>query len=366
MTSTGRRRGLGRSVLGAVVAGAVLLVLAAPAAIAQTATSLTVALTTSALYGQSVTATATVADAVPGTVQFAVDGTNLGDPVAVGTDGTATSPAFAVFPDVELTASFEPTDDTFDSSEASRTLAVDSTATTTEVSVTATTITATVTPVAPGAGPAVGYVDFFLDGYSITGAYLRNGSATIDYRVPTDHAHDVSAFYLGSNGDLKLSYTTYTRDNPSIDATVASSRPRAASGWYRAPVTVRFACAATSAPLDDDGCAPDRVVATEGARQFVTGSVSATDGGSATARQVVYLDATRPVVRIRGVRDGEVYAHRKTVRCRASDALSGLAGPCVLHQRRVDRAHGFVIRYRARAVDEAGNRRVVSGHYRVR
>lgn len=146
---------------------------------------------------------------------------------------------------------------------------------------------------------------------------------------------------------------------PTIHASVTSKHHRTSFGWYRSPVTVRFSCDAGSAPLD--GKCPSAVTVSKNSKhRTVTKTIKSADGGEATATVVVRLDRTKPKVRVAGVRNGATYATAPTLRCKAHDALSGVAS-CHITRRH----HGEIVDYVAIAKDRAGNVAKAHGKYRV-
>nr|WP_264674207.1 lamin tail domain-containing protein [Nocardioides lijunqiniae] len=161
-----------------------------------------------------------------------------------------------------------------------------------------------------------------------------------------DSATDGHALRAGTVG-----CTVPPRIDPTITARVTSSAPRSRSGWYRTPVTVTFTCAAGSSALVAPCPAPVTLSASR-ANQSVTRTVTAEDGGSATASVTdVDIDRVSPKVRVAGVKHRKVYTGRAPrPRCVGSDALSGVAS-CTLRRTRVGNRHTVV----ATAVDRAGN-----------
>jgi len=177
-------------------------------------------------FGQSITFTATVAVVAPGTgtptgsVQFAVDGANLGTAVAL-VAGVATSPAttalaqgtHAVTATYSATGGFSGSNGTLAGGQtvnaASTTTALGSSVNP-SVFGQGVSFTATVSPVAPGGGTPTGTVQFAVDGASLgTPVTLVGGAAT----SPTTGAltvgnHAVTATYTatgsftGSNTSL--------------------------------------------------------------------------------------------------------------------------------------------------------------------
>jgi hypothetical protein len=156
--------------------------------------------------------------------------------------------------------------------------------------------------------------------------------------------------------------TTSTLDAvavPTLTATVSSKHAKTRFGWYRSPITVRFACHAGTSPLKSK-CPPAVKVTKDGRRHLVVGTVTSADGGRATVRLVLKLDRTKPTVQVKGVTNGATYSTAPTLRCKAHDALSGVAS-C-----RITRSHhGQRVDYVATAEDRAGNVARTHGSYRV-
>jgi hypothetical protein len=311
---------------------------------------------TPSTYGQAETATASVTPSdVAGSVQFSVDGDNLGSPVTVDA-GSAQSPTLtdsgAVLAPTDNTveAVFTPTDTTdYTSPNKSYDQVVDKAMTSTAVSVGTTTITAGVAPVAPGAGSPTGSVTFSVDGSAVGSAPVNGGTATLTYAVPAGHAHNIAASY-GGDSDFNPSSASTSRSDPSIKATVTSAHPKSKYGWYRSPVTVHFTCTTHGAPLSG-GC-PSKVTLTKnGGGQSVSRTIIATDGGTATVVvKPINIDRRAPHVSIAGVKNGAFYdGGAPTPHCVGVDTMSGIASCRVSISR-----HGSTTTVRATATTEAG------------
>lgn len=153
--------------------------------------------------------------------------------------------------------------------------------------------------------------------------------------------------------------------DPTITAEVVSNiSPR--NGWYRKPVRVVFTCTPGSAPLTAP-CPSPMVLDQSGADQVVTGSVTATDGGTGQVTvEGIDIDRKAPRVKVQGVKPHRTYRHWRTVQCTAFDALSG-PEPCRTVTRNVPvpgtQGGLMKVKYRAIGKDLAGNKRVVRGWY---
>jgi hypothetical protein len=221
------------------------------------------------------------------------------------------------------------------------------------------TVTAAVGVVPPGAGSPTGLVHFSVNGTSVGSASIVNGVATLHHKVKPGKTQHVAASY-GGDSDFTGSSGSTSRRDPTIVATVTSKHAKSQFGWYRSPVTIRFSCTVHGAPLT--GPCPSTVHLTHnGAGQSVTRTVRATDGGAGTVVvRDVDIDQTTPSVRVAGVRNGKTYSGgAPTLRCVAHDQLSGIASCTITKNTSGDRT-----RYRATAVDRAGNKATVSGSYR--
>jgi hypothetical protein len=324
---------------------------------------------TSSVFGQPVTATASVSATVgtpTGSVQFAIDGSALGAPITVS-GGTASVALTDVVGNPlapgshSLVATFTP-DDTVTYSVGTDTVShvVSQAATTTGVVVNATSLVATVAPVAPGAGTPTGSVAFTVGGKSVGRAPLSGSTATLTYTTKPGMTQHVAATYSG-DADFAGSSASTSRSDPTLTATVKSAHAKTRFGWYRTAVTVTFHCVANGAPLTSP-CPTAVTLTHNGGGQSVTRTITATDGGAATvAVRGINIDETPPTVRVTGVRNGATYFGVVPVaHCVARDGLSGVAS-CTITRH----THGTLTTYTATARDKAGNVATVSGSYRT-
>lgn len=205
----------------------------APASVKVGQDTVTLGLLSSAnpsVFGQGVSFTATVAAASPGsgtpsgTVQFAVDGSDLGSPVTLSS-GSATSVAVSNLSvaDHTVTASYSG-DTNFSASSASSAQQVDqkvgqASVTTavaanpgTSVYGSAVTLSATVTATSPGAGTPTGTVTFEANGNPVgTPATLTNGAASESVTVLPGGSDSITASY---SGDSNFAASTATEQKP--------------------------------------------------------------------------------------------------------------------------------------------------------
>jgi hypothetical protein len=251
-------------------------------------------------------------------------------------------------------------DSQYSSATASQSVPVSKASTATAVTVRPQTITATVTAVPPGAGTPTGSVAFSVDGNPVGTATLSGGIATLDYKVPANGTHEVSAVY-GGDSDFTGSSGSTSRHNPSITAKVSSRFPETKYGWYRSAVTITFTCTTEGAPLTAP-CPKPVTLTKNGAGQSVTESITATDGGTASVTvSNINIDTIPPTVSVSGVTNGATYfGAAPPKQCVARDALSGVAY-CTLSYS----SEGDEVTVTATAGDRAGNVSTVKVSYFV-
>jgi hypothetical protein len=149
---------------------------------------------------------------------------------------------------------------------------------------------------------------------------------------------------------------------PTISGTASSARAKSAAGWYSAPVTVTFTCTAGSSPISG-GCPAPVTLSTSGADQSVSRTIHDQDFATATATvSDIDIDLVAPSVKVKGVKKGKTYAAKKKVKCKASDALSGLAGKCKVTQKK----KGSKVKVTVTATDQAGNVTTVKLTYKLK
>ncbi|HEX4191387.1 MAG TPA: Ig-like domain-containing protein [Marmoricola sp.] len=186
-------------------------------------------------YGEfvSYTASVTAADgtAPSGAIQFSVDGTNIGDPVQVGSDGTAQSPLLASPEpgDHSVIAGFVGNPGYANSgdflaqtvSDAGSAIAVSSSNASSSYGQ-GVTFSATVSTPQSGVGTPGGKVQFRVDGVAVGGAVTLSGgqatSATVSNLTPGTHT--VTANYAGDAHFLPALDTT-TQNVGTVSTTTA-------------------------------------------------------------------------------------------------------------------------------------------------
>jgi hypothetical protein len=204
-----------------------------------------------AVAGEPLTFTADVSAVGPGagtpdgTVQFAVDGVNLGGPVTL-TGGTATSLTAHLDAGPHLVTADYAGDDDFGGAMDSLTQHVIAAHTTTTVSsspnpsVVGQTVTlhAEVTPVSPATGTPEGAIQFFIDGNAVgVFAQLDTGVAEIQVSTFSVGDHTVTAKYL--SGDINFITSTSAPITQQVNkaATTVTVQSSAAPSVFGQPVT---------------------------------------------------------------------------------------------------------------------------------
>ncbi|HZS90342.1 MAG TPA: Ig-like domain repeat protein, partial [Chloroflexota bacterium] len=173
------------------------------------------------VYGQPVTFTATVATVASGgptptgSVQFSVDGSPYGSPVALSGGQAAVTISSLAVGGHTIAASYTPDTDSFTGSSGTLSQTVNKANTTTTVTSSANpsllgqpvTFTATVSVVAPGAGTPTGSVSFY-DGTTLLGtAALSGNQAQFTTSSLGVGSHNITASYSG-DGNFNGSTST--------------------------------------------------------------------------------------------------------------------------------------------------------------
>ncbi|MCD9199020.1 Ig-like domain-containing protein [Aeromicrobium wangtongii] len=289
-----------------------------------------------------------------------------GQPVALGVEGAACSLAAGVvsFDHAGLctvVADRAGSRDHAAATQARQEIVVGQAATTTTLTVEPDRLVAKIAVTAPGAGLPAGTVDFMVGGTSVGTASVAAGEAVLSYAVPAGQSRLVAASYSGA-ADFAGSSTSLTRNDPAITASLSSAAPRAASGWYRTPVTVTFTCTPNGAPLVS-ACPSPVTVGAEGVAPALARTVSSTDGGVASVSvDGIAIDRSTPRVKVSKVKAGRSYAGQApAARCSASDSLSGVQSCKVSRRTTGDRTTVTAI-----AKDRAGNTARTSVSYTTR
>jgi hypothetical protein len=215
-------------------------------------TTTTVAAPAAVVHGQATSFSATVAAAngtgtPTGSVQFKVDGTDFGSPVALSAGSATSGPTSSLSTGSHaITAVYSGDGNFFTSTSSAKTQQVNKAATTTSltdapsptVSGQAVTFTAHVTVVSPGAGALDGAVQFNIDGnpFGTAVALGAGDNATLTVSNLSTGNHDVVAVYNGTADFASSSSATVTHGVNKADTTLhlTSSVNPAFSG---APIT---------------------------------------------------------------------------------------------------------------------------------
>lgn len=167
------------------------------------------------------------------------------------------------------------------------------------------------------------------------------------------------------------------RTKPTITPSVVPgpNTTKSASGWYNGPVTVSFTCAdpagANGAPGSGIGtgtCPNSVTLSGDGADQRASGSVTDLAGNTSALASVsgINIDSTPPAITIHGLTQATyLLGSAPTLSCSATDAPSGLVGPCsgTLSGGNANGVGTFT--YTATATDLAGNTATKTATYSV-
>jgi len=284
----------------------------------------------SAVAGQPLTFTADVTAVAPGSgtptglVQFAVDGVDLGAPVALA-GGVATSPIANLDAGSHtITANYEG-DGNFGGQSATISQAVAAAQTTTVVSSSPNpsvfgqdvTVTAEVAPVAPATGTPEGVVQFYVDG-DPAGAFaiLDEGVATTTLTGLSRGDHQITAVYASTDPNFVTSTSaelTQVVNKASTEVALTSSSPTSVFGQ---PVTFT---ASVSVLAPGAGSPAGTIEFRDGTTVIGTEPVSSSTGGQASLT----------------VSDLTVAQHAITASYSGDDSFNGSAGSTI---QRVTRA----------------------------
>jgi hypothetical protein len=229
-------------------------------------------------------------------------------------------------------------------------------ATTTVAGSTPTTLVAHVTSTVDGT-PG-GTVSFKVDDVAVGSPATVNGSgnATLTHALPAGD-HTVGATYSG-DGSFLTSHDQSTVTAPTLSGSRSSAHPISSFGWYRSPVTISFTCHQGSAPI---ACPHPVRLGHQGKGQTVKRTAWAIDGGHNSTTVKTNIDTVAPSVRVKGVQPGHLYSHAPAAKCKARDALSGVASCTIAtHQ------HGRAVTVIATAQDKAGNVSRLKADYKVK
>jgi RHS repeat-associated protein len=138
----------------------------------------------------------------------------------------------------------------------------------------------------------------------------------------TGHVTVTAAGALNSPAVMPVTFTVSPFVPPSITASVSPAAN--GNGWNDSSVTVSFVCTAGSYPVQT--CTSPIPVATAGAGQVITGTVTDTNGDTNTVKVTLNIDLTPPVLTIASPANGATLTSSPaSVSGTVSDALSGVA-----------------------------------------
>jgi hypothetical protein len=192
----------------------------------------------------------------------------------------------------------------------------------------------------------------------ITGAYASDGIG----------AQTASCSYTDGGGLTAAASETYSIIDPSapvISSALSPATPDGSNGWYRSDVALTWTVSEPQSPnsVQMTGCVDQAITADQADTAYTCAATSA--GGPAAEQAIsVKRDATAPTLTLVGGPSGDHYFGTvpSAPTCVAADALSGLAGACVVS------GGGSTVgthEYTATATDNAGNTTTASQPYRV-
>ena len=233
--------------------------------------------------GQSVTLTATVSPSTAtGTVQFAIDGTNVGSPVTLSSGQATFSSSSLSVGSHTITVAYS--GDTNDATSASPTLSqtVNQIPTTTTLSSSANpstsgqsvTLTATVSP-----STATGTVTFAVDGTTQLGSpvTLSSGQATFSSSSLSVGSHTITVAYSGDTNDATSASPTLSQTVNQIPTTTtlsSSANPSTSGQSVTLTATVSPSTATGTVTFTVDGTAQPAVTLSGGQATFSSSSLS--------------------------------------------------------------------------------------------
>ena len=177
---------------------------------------------------------------------------------------------------------------------------------------------------------SVNLADANLTGAQFAGANLTDASldgATVTPANFTDVTWLNTICPDGSNSNKYVAgcFSALNTSKPTASPAVTSGTV-GANGWYVSPVTVTWNWT-DQGPINASACTESNQTSASGDPVTLTATCTDLAGNIGTASYSVKVDATRPDVRVTGVRQGATYALGDVPQagCRSSDAISGIA-----------------------------------------
>lgn len=208
-------------------------------------------------------------------------------------------------------------------------------------------------------------VDYSVSAKSDATSGIASCQDVATYSGPDSLTASVSRECTDLAGNVGSDSESFQYDN--TDPTITATRTAAnANGWNNTAVTVDFTCNDNLSGVDG-ACGPDKTLTSEGANQSATGNV-ADVAGNTNSKTVsdIDIDLTDPLVSlVGGPTNGSSHYFGSVPpapTCTASDALSGLAGPCTVS------GYGTTVgshTVKASATDNADNNATASSTYTV-
>lgn len=233
--------------------------------------------------------------------------------------------------------------------------------------------------------PAISYVlnpaapdganEWYVSDVALTWTVVENESPSslvtigcVDQNITADQAATTYSCSATSDGGSAGPVEVMIQRDATPPTISGSASPAANShGWNNTNVTVSFTCGDNLSGVAPSSCGPNQVLTGEGSGQSATGTATDEAGNTASATvSGINIDKTAPsVALIGGPADGESYYFGSVPAaptCSASDALSGLDGPCVVS------GYGTTVgphTVTASATDRAGNANSDAATYTV-
>ncbi|HET8601893.1 MAG TPA: PxKF domain-containing protein [Segeticoccus sp.] len=203
--------------------------------------------------------------------------------------------------------------------------------------------------------------------YSLDGAPRQAGTSVT---VTDEGTHQLTYWSVDTAGNSEAHHTATVLVDKTVPVITgaATTKPNS-EGWFNGPVTVHFDCTDQPGLSGIASCQQDTQVASDGDSNVVNGSAVDNAGNVATTTVgPLKIDTTAPAVTIGGVANGGSYvlgaAPKPT--CSATDATSGLAGPCTGAVSGGTSNGVGEFTYTATATDKAGNTGTASVTYTVK
>lgn len=219
------------------------------------------------------------------------------------------------------------------------------------------------------------YAQHLPAGLTLSGNTLRwtvpntaiGSTSTVEFsaklkRAASEATIPVAAVATGLGASCISCSVEHTTPPATVTFTAAVRGGASESGWYGGDVTVDFSCSIVGGAFTS--ACPDPVVVTSGRDVEVSRTLSDGSGATYTATApLISIDRTKPQLSITGVKPKATYSGvGPKPGCAASDAGSGLAGPCTVTVKRTPSS----VTVTATATDKVGNAASTNLSYKTR